>query len=137
MKIETIEKSLSKAKRIVFFPSESPNEPSLMGLVFDYDPIFEAINAYKSLQEKFKNLDLTILIREKSPGIAISIISNLTSEVFNLDPIIESGMNDFMAQLAANTPFAMVIFQDEKHGLIMLQTNTPFSPIVLGGYSTE
>ena len=135
MKIEAIETSLSKAKRIDFFCSESQNEPSVMGLVFDYEPIFEAIEAYKTLQGKFKNRDITVSLRKRSPGIAVSIISNSTSEVFNLTPTRETGMNEFVAHLPATTPFVLVIFQDAERGLTMMQTNDPFSPIVVQGYS--
>lgn len=137
MNLETIETALSKAKRIEFFCSEGPNEPSVMGLVFDYELIFDALEAYKYLQSKFKHKDITLSIRKRPPGIAVSIISNSTAEVFNLATIKETGMNEFMTQLPSNTPFVLVIFQEAERGLTIIQTNATFSPIVIRGYSVE
>lgn len=135
MDVVKVEKMLSKAKYIGFYPTDKPQSPSVVGLVFDYNEIHEAIEAYKLIQRTYGNSDTTLVINKRGGSIRLSIISRSKSEVFNLDNLPFEGLHEFMKVEGQGSAFVLTIFQDTEKGLIMIATNDPFSPLVVRGYS--
>ena len=134
MNIESIEKKFSEAKYIGFYPDDRPN-PTVIGLVFEYNGIKEAINSYKLLHEVYGKNDLTLTIRKKEDSIKISLISRSTKNVINVNNLPQKGLYDFIQKEPKSATFVFAIIQETENGMTLISPNPNNDFIVIKGYT--
>lgn len=134
MNIESIEKHFSEAKYIGFYPDDKPN-PTVVGLIFEYEGIKEAISSYKLLHETYGRNDLTFTIRKQEDNLKVSLISRSTKDVINIGNLPHKGLYDFIQKEPSNAGFIFAIIQETENGMTLMSTNSNNDFILVQGYT--